>query len=113
MPTVYKNAQLQGTTSVTSYSNLYNTTAATTAVVSTMAIVNTASTSAIYRVSIVPASGSATAPSAANWLVYDSAVAANDTILLTIGATLSNSQYIRVSSSANTVTFTAFISEIS
>ena len=113
MPTVYKNAQIQGTAGVTTYANLYNTTGSTTAVLSTIAVTNTASTSATYRVSIVPASASAANPSASNWLVFDSAVAGNDTILLTIGATLGNSQFIRVSSSANTVTFTGFVSEIS
>lgn len=113
MPTVYKNAQIQGTAGVTTYANLYNTTGSTTAVLSTIAVTNTASTSATYRVSIVPASASASNPSASNWLIYDSSVAGNDTILLTVGATLGNSQFIRVSSSANTVTFTGFVSEIS
>lgn len=113
MPTVYKNAQLQGTAGVTTYANLYNTTASTTAVLSTIAVTNTASTSATYRISIVPASASAAAPSASNWLVYDASVAGNDTVSLTLGTTLGNSQFIRVSSSANTVTFTGFVSEIS
>lgn len=112
MPTVYKNAQLQGTAGVTTYANLYNTGAASTAVVSTISVCNTASATATYRISIVPSSASAAAPSASNWIVYDAAVAANDTTLLTIGATLGNSQFIRVSSSANTVTFNAFVSEI-
>lgn len=113
MPTVYKNAQLQGTAGVTTYANLYNTTGSTTAVLSSVAVVNTAATSATYRISIVPASASASNPSASNWIVYDSTVAANDTVFLTIGATLGNSQFVRVSSSANTVTFAGFISEIS
>ena len=113
MATIYKNAQLQGTAGVTTYANLYNTSASTTAVLSTIAVANTASTSATYRISIVPASASAASPSASNWIVYDAAVAGNDTILLTVGATLGNSQFIRVSSSANTVTFTGFVSEIS
>lgn len=113
MPTVYKNAQLQGTAGVTTYGNLYNTTASTTAVLSTIAVANTASTAATYRVSIVPASASASNPSASNWLIYDATVPATDTVFLTVGATLGNSQFVRVSSSANTVTFTGFVSEIS
>lgn len=113
MPTIYRNAQLQGTAAVGTYANLYNTTAATTAVVSTIAITNTASSAATYRISIVPATASAATPSASNWLVYDAAVPGNDTVFITAGITLGNSQFIRVSSSANTATFSAYISEIS
>ena len=110
MATTYKNAQLQGTAGVSTYGTLYNTGGATTAVISSILITNTAATSATYRIAIM---GSARTPAAANWVVYDSTVAANDTVCLTLGITLSNTQYIRVSSSANTVTFSAYISEIS
>jgi hypothetical protein len=110
MPTAYKNAQVQGTTSVSTYATLYNTGASTTAVLSTIAICNTASASATYRIAIM---GSAGTPAAANWLVYDAPIAANDTFFLTTGVTLGNTQFIRVSSSANTVTFSAYVSEIS
>lgn len=109
MPTVYKNAQVQGTASVGTYTTLYNTSASSTAVISTVAITNTASTSGTYRIGIM---GSAGTPSASNWLVYDGSVVGNDTILLTLGVTVGNSQFIRVSSSANTITFTAFVSEL-
>ena len=112
MPTTYKNSQVQGTAGVTNYVNLCNTQPASTAVISTIAVCNTASTSATYRIAIVPASASAAAPSASNWLVYDSTIIGYDTISLTLGVTLGQSQYVRVSSSANTVTFSAFISEI-
>lgn len=110
MPTVYKNAQVQGTASTGTYATLYNTGATTTSVISTIAITNTGSSTATYRIGIM---GSAGTPSASNWLVYDSVVAGNDTIFLTAGVTLGNSQFIRVSSSANTVTFSAYVSEIS
>jgi hypothetical protein len=109
MPTVYKNAQLQGTAGVTTYGTLYSTSASATAVVSTIAVCNTASVGATYRIGIM---GSAGTPAAANWVAFDAAVAANDTVALTIGMTVGNSQFIRVSSSANTVTFSAYISEI-
>ena len=109
MPTAYKNSQVQGTAGVTTYATLYNTGASSTAVISTIAICNTAATQATYRIGIM---GSAGTPAAGNWLVYDATVAPNDTTSLTIGVTLGNSQFIRVSSSANTVTFTAFLSEL-
>lgn len=110
MTTIYKNAQVQGTAGVSTYATLYSTGASTTAVVSSILITNTAAVSATYRVAIM---GSAGTPAATNWLIYDATVAPNDTICLTLGLTLANSQFIRVSSSANTVTFSAFISEIS
>jgi hypothetical protein len=110
MPTIYKNAQVQGTAGVGTYATLYNTASATTAVISTIAVCTTASAQATYRIGIM---GSAGTPAAANWLVYDTTVAANDTTMITVGSTLGNSQFVRVSSSANTVTFTAFVSEIS
>lgn len=110
MATTYKNAQVQGTAGLTTYTTLYNTGATTEAVVSTIAICNTASATATFRIGIM---GSAGTPAAADWLVYGASVAANDTVFLTIGVTLGNSEFIRVSSSANTVTFSAFLSEIS
>jgi hypothetical protein len=109
MPTVYKNAQLQGSASVTTYGTLYSTSASATAVVSTVSVCNTASAAATYRIGIM---GSAGTPAASNWIVYDSTINPNDTQFLTVGITLGNTQFIRVSSSANTVTFSSFISEI-
>lgn len=110
MAETYKNAQVQGTASVSTYATLYNTSASTSAVISSILVTNTAASSATYRIAIMNSAGT---PSASNWVVYDASVAANDTVCLTLGITLSNSQYIRVSSSANTVTFSAYISEIS
>ena len=110
MATTYKNAQLQGTAAVTTYGTLYSTGGATTAVISSILITNTAASSATYRIGIMATAGT---PAAAEWLVYGSTVAANDTTCLTLGITLGNTQYIRVSSSANTVTFSAYISEVS
>jgi hypothetical protein len=109
MPTTYKTQQVQGTAGVGTYATLYNTSASATAVVSTLAVCNTASATATYRIGIM---GSAGTPAAANWLVYDGVVAGNDTIFLTVGLSLGNTQFIRVSSSANTATFSAYVAEI-
>jgi hypothetical protein len=110
MATVYKNSRIQGTASTGTYATLYNTSASATAVISTIAVCNTASTAATYRVGIM---GSAGTPAASDWLVYDASVNANDTVFITAGVTLAESNFIRVSSSANTVSFSAYISEIS
>lgn len=109
MPTTYRTRQMQGTAALTTYATLYGTGAASTAVISTIAITNTASTSATYRIGIMGTEGT---PGAANWLVFDSTVAGNDTIFLTAGISLGNTQFIRISSSVNTITFSAYVAEI-
>jgi hypothetical protein len=110
MATNYKHQSVQGTAGVTTYATLYNTGASTQAVISTLLITNTTSSSQTYRVAIMSSAGT---PAAADWIVYDSVVAGNDVICLTLGIAMGNSEFIRVSSSANTVTFSAFVSEIS
>lgn len=112
MATAYKPTQVQGTAAVGTYATLYNVPAATEAVVSSIVVCNTAATSATFRVGLDDAAGD---PLIANgeFLVYDATIPANDTIALTLGIALDTGKYIRVSSSANTVLFTAFVSEIS
>lgn len=83
-------------------------TAGTSTVVSTIAICNTASTSATYRVGI----STTTAFATAGYLVYGGTVPANDTIFLTIGVTLDpTNRYLLCSGSANTISFSAFGAE--
>jgi hypothetical protein len=110
MATAYKYAQVQGTASTGTFATLYETPAATQAVISTIVICNTAAASATYRIGLDTTAGT---PSASEWLVYDSVVAGNDSICLTIGICLDAAKFIRISSSANTTTFSAFLSEIS
>jgi hypothetical protein len=110
MSETFKISQVQGTAGLTTYATLYSTPASTEAIISTIAICNTASANATYRIGIM---GSAGTPGAAQWLVHGATVAANDTVFLTVGITLDPQKFIRISSSANTVTFSAFVSEIS
>ncbi len=105
----YKNARVQGTSSVSTYSTLYTTSASATAVISTISVCNTASADATFRIAIMDSAGT---PAQADFISYGSTVAANDTSFITVGITMSPSQFIRISSSANTVSFCAFISEI-
>jgi len=109
MATEYKVAQLQGTANITTYGTLYNTGASSTAVISTVAICNTSANPKNYRIGIM---GSAGTPGASQWVVYDSSCPGNDTVFLTVGITVGNSQFIRVSSQDNTLTFSAYVSEI-
>lgn len=110
MATNYKRAGVQGTSSVSTYATLYTVPANTQAVISTIAICNTASAAATYRIGFDDTEGT---PGASEWLVYDSSVSANDTTFLSVGIALEATKNIRVSSSADTVTFQAFVSELS
>lgn len=111
MPKLYKNACIQGTSSISTYTTLYNTTASSSAVLSTIAICNAASADATYRVGITD---SATDPSltTGQFIAYGSTVAGNDTTFISVGVALGNNKFIRVSSSSASVNFNAFISEI-
>lgn len=111
MPTTYKNTSIQGTSSVNTYSTLYNTSASSIAVLSTIAICNAASADATYRIGITD---SATDPSltTGQFIAYGSTVAGNDTTFISVGVALGNNKFIRVSSSSGSVNFNAFISEI-
>jgi hypothetical protein len=110
MARIYKESQVQGTAAIGTYATLYTTPFATTANISTISICNTAAAPATYRIAIMSTAGT---PAAANWLVYGATVAANDTVFLTVGAVMSAGKYLRVSSSADTVSFTVFVSEVS
>ena len=110
MATAYKYSQVQGTASTGTYATLYTTPASTEAVISSIVICNTASADATFRIGMDDTAGT---PGASEWLVYDATVGANDTVVLTMGVSMAASKFIRVSSSANTVTFSAFVSEIS
>ena len=110
MATTYKNARVQGTAASTTYATLYTAPADTEAVLSTIAVCNTSASSGTYRVSIMDSAGT---PAAADWIVYDATIPGNDTVFLTVGLTMQETQVMRVSSSATTITFSAYISELS
>lgn len=112
MAELFKYTSVQGTNGFGSSNTLYNVPtdpANTQAVISSIAICNTASATATYRIGFAPG---ATEPAIPNWLVYGTTVAANDTTFLTVGVSLPAGTHIRVSSSSSSVMFTAFISEI-
>ena len=110
MATAYKYAQVQGTASTGTYATLYTTPAATEAVISSLVITNQSSSAITVRIGLDATAGT---PGASEWLVYDAAVAGNDTVALTLGVTLDAEKFVRVSSSADACNFSAFLSEIS
>jgi len=110
MATAYKYAQVQGTASTGTYATLYTTPASTEAVISSVVITNQSSSAVTIRIGLDATAGT---PGDSEWLVYDAAVAGNDTVALTLGITMDAEKYLRVSSSADTCNFSAFLSEIS
>jgi hypothetical protein len=109
MPTAYKYSQIQGTAGTGTYATLYTTPSATQAVISSIVITNQSSSAVTVRIGMDTTAGT---PAASEFLVYDAAIAGNDTVALTLGVTMPASNFIRVSSSANTCNFSAFVSEI-
>lgn len=112
MATAYKLNQVQGTASTGTYATLYTVPASTEAIVSTILICNTGTSSVTYRIGLMASAGT---PAVANgeFIAYDATVAANDTVALTLGIVLEATQVIRVSSSANDLNFNAYVSEVS
>jgi hypothetical protein len=95
--------------SATTLTTLYTVPASTSTIVSTLSICNQAASSATYRVAIRPAGATVAAQ---HYLVYDSAIPANDTITLTLGITLAATDVISVYASSATLSFGAYGVEI-
>lgn len=111
MATNYKVlGQAQGTSALATYVTLYTVPAATGTIVSTISVCNTSTTDYRFRVALA----TTTTPAAANWIAYDSYVAANDTSFITVSLCMDASyKYLIVSSENVAVSFTACGSEIS
>lgn len=111
MASTYKNSQKQGTASLSTYDNLHNAVSGT-AVISSIVIANTASVTKQFRLAITSTDTSPTAPGA-NWIAYNSSIAANDTLALTLGLTMTVGQYLKFSSTDTNLSFSVYFSEIS
>lgn len=110
MAVAYKTQQVVGTASTGTYSTLYSTGASTTAIVSGIVVCNEAAASVTIRIGLA---ASATTPASGAFLVYDAAIAANDTLVLNLPVTMGNTAFLRISSSAITTSFTAAVAEVS
>jgi glucose-6-phosphate dehydrogenase assembly protein OpcA len=109
MPTVYKTLG-QSNPSATTNTTLYTVPATTSTVISTVTVCNQASTAGTFRIAIRPAGASIAAQ---HYIAYDTPIAANDTIALTLGITLATTDVVTVYASGATMSFSAFGSEIS
>ncbi len=96
--------------SASTYTTLYTVPAATQAVVSTITICNTHTTAnANYTIAVRPA-GEVLAPK--HFLTSNNVVGALDTVMLTVGLTLGNTDVVSVYTPSTTVAFGIYGSEI-
>jgi len=109
MPTVYKTLG-QSNPSATTATTLYTVPSSTSTVLSTLTVCNQASTAGTFRIAIRPAAASLTA---SQYIAYDTPIAANDTIALTLGITLATTDVVTIYASSASMSFSAFGSEIS
>ena len=109
MATTYKVLG-QSNPSATTNTTLYTVPSATSAVVSTITVCNQASTAGSFRLAIRPAGATLAAQ---HYIAYDTPIAANDTVALTLGITLATTDVITVYASSASMSFSAFGSEIS
>jgi hypothetical protein len=113
MPTSYKVLG-QSNPSATTATTLYTVpNTSTDTVISTITICNQASTAGTFRVAVRPAGATLAAQ---HYIAYDTPIAANDTIALTLGVTLDYSSagdVVTVYASSANMSFAAFGSEIS
>lgn len=109
MPTTYKSLG-QSNPSATTATTLYTVPSSTSTVVSTITVCNQASTAGTFRLAVRPAGASLAAQ---HYLAYDTPIAANDTVALTLGITLATTDVVTVYASSANMSFAAFGSEIS
>ena len=79
------------------------------AIVSTITVCNIAATATTYRIAVRPAGASI---ATSQYLVYDAALPANDTVTLTLGVTLAATDVVSVFAGSADVAFHAYGVEI-
>ena len=100
----------QSAPSATTNTDVYTVPAATQAVISTITVANRAATGTTYRIAIRPA-GAAIANQ--HYIAYDSPVAANDAVNLTLGITLGATDVVTVYAGTANLSVSVFGSQIS
>lgn len=109
MATAYKVLG-QVAPSATTATALYTVPSATEAVVSSVTVCNRGAAAGTFRLAVRP-NGATLANQ--HYLVYDAALDANDTIILTIGVTMDATDVLEAYASSGDLTFQAYGSEIS
>jgi hypothetical protein len=109
MATAYKVLG-QVAPAATTATTVYTVPSATEAVVSSVTVCNRAGAAGTFRLAVRP-DGAALANQ--HYLAYDTAVSANDTIILTVGLTLDAADVLEVYASSADMSVQAYGSEIS
>ena len=109
MATAYKVLG-QVAPSATTATTVYTVPSATSAVVSSVTVCNRSASAGTFRLAVRP-DGATLANE--HYVVYDTAIAANDTVILTIGLTLDAADVVEAYASSADMTFNAYGSEIS
>lgn len=108
MATTYKVLG-QSAPAATTATALYTVPSATSAVVSTVNVCNRSSSVRTFRIAVRPAGA---ALENKHYLAYGTAVAANDSLSITIGVSLAATDVLEVYASSTDLSFTAFGAEI-
>lgn len=108
MPTNYKTLG-QSAPGATTDTTLYTVPASTQSVLSTITVCNRSATAATYRIAVRP-DGASIANQ--HYLVYDAPIGSNETVALTLGVTLGDTDVLTVRASTANLSFCAFGSEI-
>lgn len=88
---------------------LYTVPAATQAFCSTLSVCNQGPTTSAVRVAVQPAGAAVTA---ASYILYDQVVYPNDSLFLTIGLALNQTDVVSVQANTSSISFNLFGSEI-
>lgn len=108
MPAAYKVLG-QSNPSATTNATLYTVPSSTSTVLSTIVVSNLSTSAVTFRIAIRPA-GATIANQ--HYIAYDSGLAANDSVFLTLGLSLATTDVVTVYASTANVAFAAFGSEI-
>jgi len=108
--TTYKIlGQLAAASAITATEAIYTVPASKEAVLSTVTVTNRSSGTAVYRIAVRP---NGTAAASQHYIAYDSYIAGNDTIALTLGITMDAADIIAAYASNANLTFNCFGAEI-
>jgi hypothetical protein len=99
----------QSAPSATTATTLYTVPASTQAVISTITVCNRGASSQTYRISVRP-DGAAQADQ--HYVIYDASLDAKQTVALTLGITLGDTDVLTVYNSSGDLSYSAFGSEI-
>jgi len=91
------------------FTTIYTVPAATSTIVSTISICNTNANATTFSLAVQPAGAALTTK---NYINFNTPLPANDTITLTIGMTLGNTDVLSANAASGNVSFSAFGSEI-